>query len=749
MIGTFVWCSILFVGSLAFAGTVPSSSDYIELHDNENPTTQNWVRVENLRTRDTIGDIEKDKNEIRSILDSENRIWMPTFHGPYVRIFRKGKWRGVNYERGVWIQQRREDYIQNRNHWDILLDLDQLSDEEGVDWSWDYASCLPPQYIEDVVPAGEPFEPCLLSLSNKGKDASIIREFDTGRKQFVTIDALEVPTETHSRFRWIDRNRIFLGTDFGPNTISQGGYPYLSKVVRRGELISKAQTFYRGDPEWSSVTGWTYFRPEGDMYVGFGTVDSNLRKYWIPSDSLNGEGFHLEMSEWARLRGVFHGKGIFFLQRDWTCGVGMFKRKYRAGQVILAPMKQNPCYETELLFDPETFGGVFRGKIYAGKNSLFIPVLMEGRGGIWELRLRSSSKKTFEWEPAQMVALPANGTLSVLSADAWTGELIVRFETYNVPPSLYLVREGYAKPTKIRSLPDQFDTTDILVSVRKTKNEWDGQPLFYFVAHQSGLPMDGKNPTLIYGQGGIRTYTVPRYDPALGRMWLRKGGVAAFAIVRGGSERGPAFAQDGMGQNRINAFRDLRSVARDLVRSKITSPDHLGIWGKSNGGLLMATVYTQEPGLFGAVFLRSPLTDMLRYRELHPRSKYWIGEYGDPDNDEDRAVIESYTPFDHVKNVPMTLAAQFGFRGDIQYRSQPPNVFFVTSSSDDRVFPGDARRMAARMGDYGLPYLYLEQEGGHQSSKNNKLEAEEKAMMFTFFHNELSRIGQATIEAKK
>jgi len=195
-----------------------------------------------------------------------------------------------------------------------------------------------------------------------------------------------------------------------------------------------------------------------------------------------------------------------------------------------------------------------------------------------------------------------------------------------------------------------------------------------------------------------------------------------IANIRGGGEYGPSWHQAAIKSKKQTSYDDFIAVAEDLVARRITSPQQLGIAGGSNGGLLVGAVMVQRPDLFGAVVCQVPLLDMKRYHKLLAGAS-WMAEYGDPEKPEDWAFISKFSPYQNVQ----------------RDRRQPP-VLFTTSTRDDRVHPGHARKMAARMIQQGHEVVYYENiEGGHGGAANNAQRADMQTLEFAFLWQQLAR----------
>ena len=239
---------------------------------------------------------------------------------------------------------------------------------------------------------------------------------------------------------------------------------------------------------------------------------------------------------------------------------------------------------------------------------------------------------------------------------------------------------------------------------------------------KQSLKADGQNVTLMEGYGGFEISMTSAYNAGVGASWLERGHVYVLANIRGGGEFGPSWHQSALKANRQRAYDDFIAVAEDLVRRKVTSPRRLGITGGSNGGLLMGNMLVQRPDLFGAVSCWVPLLDMRRFNQLLAGAS-WMGEYGNPDVPEEWAFLQKYSPYHQVSA-----------------KKRYPRALFITSTRDDRVHPGHARKMVARMKDQGHEVLYYENvEGGHGAASNNPQRAFMNALSFTYLESQLTQ----------
>jgi CHASE1-domain containing sensor protein/acetyl esterase/lipase len=267
--------------------------------------------------------------------------------------------------------------------------------------------------------------------------------------------------------------------------------------------------------------------------------------------------------------------------------------------------------------------------------------------------------------------------------------------------------------------PVFFNAKGLAVAQHEATSK-DGTKIPYFVVMREDAKRDGNTPTLLYGYGGFEIPMTPSYSGTIGAGWLEWGGAFVLANLRGGGEFGPEWHKAAQREGHQRSFDDFIAVAEDLVKRGITTPRHLGIMGGSNGGLLVGATFVQRPDLFRAVVCQVPLLDMKRYSHLLAGAS-WMGEYGDPDKPEDWAFISKYSPYQNV-------------RKDAKY----PRVLFTTTTRDDRVHPGHARKMVAKMKAQGHDVLYFEDvEGGHGAGSTPAQQAYMWSLTYTFLRNEL------------
>ena len=683
--------TILMAAMLAGPTVPPMDDPYLWLEEVEGEKALAWARARNERT---LARLEKDaryaptEKAIREITLAKDRVPSPSLYGGWAYNF----WQDETNVRGLWRRVRLDEYRKESPQWEVVLDIDALAKRENENWVWHGATQLPPDYTR-----------CLVELSRGGKDAAVIREFDITTKTFVE-DGFNLP-EAKSSVAWIDRDTLFVGTDFGPGSLTDSGYPRIVKIWKRGTPLEKAVTVYEGDVKDVSVYGYTMFRPEGSLsLVGRAPTFFTTEQYLLQDGR---KGRKVPIPDDARLQGVFEGRLFAIPRTDWKLG----DRTFVAGSVVALPMDAlDDPKKAELVLAPTEHMSI-QG-VGTTSKTLYATTVEDVKGRL--VRLARGADGAWKATPQ---AFPDNGVVGILSADDFADDAIVSFSSFLVPSSIYLWRDG-GSPALLKQSKERFDAKGLRVE-QFFANSKDGTKVPYFVVRPETLPAGGA-PTLLDAYGGFEVTNAPFYLGQLGKVWSEKGGVYVLANLRGGGEYGPKWHTAGILKNRPRVFEDHVAVAEDLIARKITTPKLLAINGGSNGGLLVGAAFTRRPDLFAAVICEVPLLDMLRYTKLLAGAS-WAGEYGDPDDPEMRPVILGYSPYQNLAR-------------DKKY----PEVFFYTSTKDDRVHPGHARKMAARMEEMGHPFLYYENiEGGHGAAANLEQYIERRTRLTIYLYQKL------------
>lgn len=617
------------------------------------------------------------------ILDSKEKIPSPILLGETVYNF----WRDDVHERGIWRRTSLSSYRTATPQWETVLDVDALAKTEGKAWVFHGADCLAPAY-----------ERCMVSLSPGGSDAAVQREFDTKVKQFVSGGFSLA--EAKSSVAWRDEDTLWVGTDFGPGSLTASGYPRIVKLWKRGTPLSAARTVFEGKTEDVASSGTTEILSDGRYDIVTRTpAFFRHESFLLLGDRL----VKLDLPEDAQLRDFFRDRLLFSLRSDWTTG----GKTYRAGSLLATAVDDllRGVHRMDVLFEPSD--RVSLARVDRTRDHVLVETLDNVHSRITALALDGGAWKRSE------VTTPGLGTASISASTDRSETFFFTYQDFTTPSSLWLVAEGQA-PAKVKSMPTFFDATGIKVEQLEATSK-DGTKIPYFVVTPKGFKADGNAPTLQYGYGGFEVSQVPRYNGVLGSAWLGRGGVYVLANIRGGGEFGPAWHKATVKENHFRNFEDFSAVARDVIARKISSPRHLGIMGGSQGGLLVGGTFTQYPELFHAVVAQVPLADMRRFNHLLAGAS-WMAEYGDPDKPEDWAYIQKWSPYELLK-------------ADAKY----PTPFYWTNTRDDRVHPAHARKMVAKLEAQGHPVYYFENtEGGHGSGAVNKQTATVTALQYAY-----------------
>jgi prolyl oligopeptidase len=668
---------------------------YLWLEDIHGARPMEWVKAQNARATAILQadpEYQKDYDALLKVMDATDRIPYGDLDHQYVFNF----WQDAQHPKGVWRRAGIADYRQAAPAWETLLDLDQLSAEEHENWVWKGAECAPS------------LQRCLISLSRGGGDAVVVREFDPLAKAFVP-DGFQL-TEAKSAITYLDENTVLFGTDFGPGSMTTSGYPRIVKQWKRGEPMASARTIYEGKLSDVAAAGVVFRRAAGTIAL----VERDVSFFSAEFHALAPDGTtrQLPLPLGADLKGAQGGDLIFTLRDDWTPpgGSPIAKGSLIAYRVHEAG-KASDGNPVTVLVTPDASSAI--DEVAAGRDAVYASIYHDVTGSVHVFRPHADHR----WSEA-VLALPAGGSTHIVSVNTWGPEAYFRFESFITPTTLYADTDtGTGPPEAIKSLPARFDASNLLTEQFFAVSR-DGTRIPYFVTRPKNLA--GPAPTVLYGYGGFEVSETPSYSATFGLLWLTRGGVFVVANIRGGGEYGPAWHQAALMQNRQRAYDDFQAVAQDIVRRGITTARQLGIMGGSNGGLLVSANMVERPELFGAVVCQVPLTDMIRYTQIGAGAS-WEAEYGDPAKAADRAWILKYSPYQNV-------------RRDRQY----PPVLFVTATSDDRVTPVHARKMAALMEAQGHDVLFYENtDGGHAAAADHKQAAEMWALSFVYLKQKL------------
>ena len=670
---------------------------YLWLEEVEGERALEWVHA---RNKECFDELESDErygkflSQAEKLLNAKDRIPYGSIRGEYVYNF----WQDAEHVRGIMRRTTPESYRLAKPEWETVLDIDALAKAEDENWVYKGTAWLAPDY-----------ERCLIKLSRGGTDASVHREFDTVAKRFVE-GGFALP-EAKSGVTWLDRDTLLVGTDWGEGSLTESGYPRVAKRWKRGTPLAEATTIFEGRHEDIGI--WPRVMDSGEETIAL--VDQSLTFFTGAYHVIGPDGklTSLPLQESADLAGFYAGRLLFTLREAWevdgqTHAQGAL---LAINAAVFQATGKLPSIET--IYTPDERTSI--EGVTVSRSGLYVTLLQNVKGRILRFSVNPQSG---QWS-SKLVPLPENGTVSISAAGPHSDTIFINYEDHVTPDRLSEFDAGANKLSTLKSLAARFDAGDLEVHQHMAKSA-DGTAVPYFVIHRKGLKPDGSTPTILYGYGGFEISLKPSYSATIGKLWLERGGAYAVANIRGGGEFGPRWHKAALKTERQRAYDDFIAVGEDLAKRGITSPKHLGISGGSNGGLLVGAIFTQRPDLLNAVVCRVPLLDMIRYTKLLAGAS-WAAEYGDPEDPKMREAILRYSPYQNV--FP-----------DKKY----PKVFIETSTKDDRVHPGHARKMVARMREQGHEVLYYENtEGGHAAGANLKQHARRYALEYVYFSRQL------------
>jgi prolyl oligopeptidase len=685
-------------GPAAEAATVDDPFIWME-HAND-AKALDWVKSENART---LGVLQADPryqgfhDEVLKIVTATDRIPQPGFHGTTDQI--DNFWQDQEHVRGLWRRTTLASYESAAPEWKTVLDVDALSKAAGANWIYKGADCLAPD--ERL---------CLISLSTGGKDAVEMREFDADTGQF--IDAGFHLPDGKQNVTWLDKDTLLAAREWTPGEMTNSGYAFVIKALKRGQSLDQASELFRGTKSDVSVDPFVLRDPDGRIEAvmvrrGVSFFES---EYYLLGDA---SGLHaaqkLPLPLKSSIVGTLHGQLVLTLEQDWP------ERELKQGDLIsfdLAALKHDPAAAKATLIVRPTPRQSING-ISMTRNRMVLAFYenVKGNADVYDF-------KDGAWSHTRL-DLPKNVSVGLGSSSSRDDRIFINVSGYLNPSSLWLADASTGAVQQVKSSPARFDAAGLTVDQFEATSS-DGTKIPYFVVHRANWKLDGHNPTLLYAYGGFQVSMLPGYSGNVGKLWLERGGVYVVANIRGGGEFGPAWHNAGLKEHRQLVYDDFAAVGKDLIARKITTPRRLGIEGGSNGGLLMGVEMTQHPDLWNAVVIQVPLFDMIRYTQIDAGAS-WVGEYGDPAIPEQRAYIEKYSPYQAIK-------------AGVKY----PEPYFETSTADDRVGPGHARKAAAKMQSLGYPFYYYENvEGGHAAAANLAETAKRVALEFTYLTRKL------------
>ncbi len=679
---------------VSYSITSIAIDQHLWLEDIDGDKSMQWVKETNQITQEKLASTKLYNDlyqQALTVLNNESRLPVVNQKGKWLYNF----WQDKKHPRGIYRKTSLKQFRKKNPKWSTVLDMDAYSKKHGKNYDYHGMTCLAP---ENII--------CLAQLSPGGSDAVEIKEFNLKKGEFIE-NGFNIPV-AKTRVSWIDKDTIFIGTDFGENSMTESGYPRIIKKWKRGTALSEAQTLYTASEKSMAASA---YRLNQDSYsidiINETTSFWSNKKFLLKEDKI----IPIQLPDSANLSGTYQDKLVVSLKKEWEFNGS----KYMQGEVLLIDigLLTEGKGEIESVIKPNKTTII--NNVDTSKHGLLITLLEDVKAKLCLFQKKDDGK----WD-IQEIPFPENGALSVTSVDEESGDFFVQYESFITPPSLYHINNKTLKPQLLKQQDEAFDSSKFKVEQYFTKS-LDGTRIPYFAVMDKQTVFDAKNPTHIFSYGGFRNSLTPSYSGsyealsgAYGKLWLERGGVFVLANIRGGGEYGPAWHAAALLKNRHKAYEDFEAVAQSLIDKKITSSKHLGIEGRSNGGLLVTATMTRRPDLYGAVICGAPLIDMKRYNKLLAGAS-WVGEYGNPDEPDMWNYIKTYSPYQNVKP-------------DTKY----PPIFFYTSTRDDRVHPGHARKMAAKMLSLGNKVEYYENiEGGHHGFSTNEQLAHRVALSYT------------------
>jgi prolyl oligopeptidase len=666
---------------------------FLWLEDIDGQRALAWVHEQNTRSLQRLtGDAryEPSYRAALDILEDRSRIPYGALRGGFVYNF----WQDDQHIRGLWRRTPLASYQTATPQWETLLDVDALAAAEGRNWVYKGVACQP-----DNGPR------CLISLSDGGQDAKVVREFDQLTRSFVA-DGFALAA-AKSDVSWKDADTLLVATDFGDRSLTESGYPYIVKEWRRGQPLAQAREIYRGEPQDVLVSPG---RVEGDRGEHL-LVIVRARTFFSSDYRVVGAGSLQPMTlpPKVQLQGISQGELLFRISQDWQISGQSFKTGSLLSMPVAAVTSATPAIREVLVPGPRDS----IEQVAVTHSGVLVALYSNVQGRLLRVQFADST-----WTSTD-IALPANGSVGIATSDEHSDTAFVTYEDFLQPATLYHVAVATVTATPIKSLSGKFAaarfTAEQLMATSK-----DGTQVPYFVVRAKDFVANGAAPTLLYGYGGFDVSLLPAYLGTTGKLWLEQGGVYVLANIRGGGEFGPAWHEAGLKTHRQVVYDDFIAVAEDLIARRITCTRRLGIEGGSNGGLLMGVMLTQRPELFHAAVVQVPLLDMLRFDKLLAGAS-WVDEYGSPQVPPERAWLAKMSPYQNLK-----------------YAKDYPEVFILTSTKDDRVHPGHARKYAAKLAALHMPFLYYENtDGGHSAAADLRERARRLALEFVYLSERL------------
>ena len=670
-----------------------------------------FVDPENKKTLDFFNQdprFEKTRTDILQILSAQDKLPQVYFIGEDLYGF----WQDQKHVRGIFRKTTVESFNSGKPVWETILDVDALAEKEKANWVWQGVVCLQPEN-----------ELCMVHLSDGGKDAHVSREFNLKTKSFVQNGFFI--SDSKSSEVWWDRDTLLVSDATSSTDLTKSGYPSVVRFWKRGTDLKKAPILFKGEPNDMGVWIYSYLRQgqkyfliqqSKTFYSGSYHLVTPPQDKTAPLPILH----KIPLPEDANLEQIYKNYFLFANRSAYTINA----QSYKPGSLFALDLKNLNSPKIEVVFEPTSTR--FLEYVQSTKNYLLATLLDDVKRKVFQMSFDEKSTGTERWRMQPIPTGDPMANVGFLTMHDQSDQLYLTSTSF-LEPTQYLYAD-LSQPAslqqttalqKVMQSPKRFNNEDLVVHQYKAKSS-DGALIPYFIIHKKDLTLNGKNPTLLYGYGGFEYALTPHYLGVTGKVWLEKGGVYVLSNIRGGGEYGPEWHQSVVKEKRQKVFDDFYAIAEDLMARKITSASHLGIMGGSNGGLLTSVAFTQRPDLFNAVISEVPLTNMMRYHEWLAGNS-WMDEYGNPDDPKMRDVLLKYSPLHNL-----------------QKEKKYPEVFYITSTKDDRVHPAHARQMVARLRELGHPVLYYEnKDGGHGRSYNVKDTSLVMALEYTYLYKKL------------
>ncbi len=632
---------------------------------------------------------QKTYDDLYKIISSKDKLPIIHFVGSNLYNF----WQDDIHIRGLIRKTSVASFNSSKPLWTTVLDIDGLAKSESKNWVYKGFTCLQPEN-----------KLCLMKLSDGGKDAIVYREFNLQSSQFVT-GGFYIP-ESKTSVDWYDENTLLVGDGTNPTTLTSSGYPSVIKILKRGGQIDQSETIYSGQKTSVSVSA-NVMREDQDKYIMISESPSFFEDNLYQYDWQTKKSYQVPIPATAYITALHKGQFVIYLRENF--------KEFKAGSLISVSKNEllNSESKYKIIFTPTKTD--FFENAYVSENSIYLETLSDVKR-----RLTSSTYVKSDWVSKPIVFADPQGNQSIVASSKDESQIYFGYTDFLTPTSYYYLNESTQDQIKkVVESPSFFKSNPFKIEQFKVKSP-DGTSIPYFVVSAKNIKLNSKNPTLLYGYGGFEIAMTPNYLASVGKAWLEKGGVYVLANIRGGGEYGPDWHKSVLQKNRHKVYEDFYAVAEDLILRKITSPRYLGIKGGSNGGLLTSVAFTQRPELFGAVISEVPLANMLEYHQWLAGAS-WMAEYGNPEESDQRKYLLSYSPLHNLEK-----------------EKKYPEIYYLTSTKDDRVHPAHARQMVARLKELGHPVLYNENtDGGHGRATNSKDWAEFLALEFTYLYQKL------------